>query len=340
VTDNFDFHVVPGSIATEILRESRDSVMDVIRRTYILHDQGATVNPDSYFLRFPEDPASRVIALPARLAGEVRKIGIKWISSFPENVARGIPRAAAVLILNDYDTGYPVACLESAGISAARTAASAATAAEVILGRTGGPAVPSVSFVGAGVIARTIFDYLRATGLLRGSVSCFDIDPSSVDQFTAYGRRLVNGPVAACSRLDDALRADVVVFATTAARPYVPAWTGFRPQQLILNISLRDLPPEILLAANNVVDDVEHCLKADTSPHLAEQVSGSRDFITGTLGEALQDRLFFDPDRPTVFSPFGLGVLDIAVGDLVLERALASGRALAIAGFFGETRRW
>ena len=40
---------------------------------------------------------------------------------------------------------------------------------------------------------------------------------------------------------------------------------------LVLHVSLRDLAPEILLTATNIVDDVEHCQKASTSTHLAEQ---------------------------------------------------------------------
>ena len=104
-------------------------MIDVVGRTYLLHHDRQSVNPDSYFLRFPTKPDARVIALPAYLGGDVDTIGIKWIASFPGNVQRGMPRASAVLLLNDYETGYPVACLEAAAISAARTAASAALAA-------------------------------------------------------------------------------------------------------------------------------------------------------------------------------------------------------------------
>lgn len=61
-------------------------------------------------------------------------------------------------------------------------------------------------------------------------------------------------------------------------------------------MSLRDLAPEILLGSANFVDDVEHCLKADTSPHLAEQLTGNRDFLTGTLSDVMAGRV---APRPT-----------------------------------------
>ena len=77
---------------------------------------------------------------------------------------------------------------------------------------------------------------------------------------------------------------DLVVFATVAAEPHVGEVSWFAHNPVVLHVSLRDLAPEILLASTNVVDDVEHCLKADTSPHLVEQLTGSRDFLAGIGG--------------------------------------------------------
>ena len=138
--------------------------------------------------------------------------------------------------------------------------------------------------------------------------------------------------------LAEALAADTVVFTTTAGEPYVT--TPFKPGQLVLNLSLRDLSPETILAAANIFDDVEHCMKANTSPHLAEQASGGRDFVTGTLAGVITGDVTVPADRPVVFSPFGLGVLDLAVGHFVHERARAAGTAITVPNFFAETRRW
>ena len=123
------FAVISGAQVQRALAGQEKQITELVEATYRLHGAGDSVNPPSYFLRFPDRPSDRIIALPASIGGKVRVDGLKWISSFPGNVAAGIPRASAVLILNDHDTGYPFACLESSIISATRTAASAAVAA-------------------------------------------------------------------------------------------------------------------------------------------------------------------------------------------------------------------
>lgn len=328
-----EFWIVPSDAVSKVLQASVAQVKTTIAETYRWHEEGASVNPDSYFLRFPGKPTARVIALPAYLGGDVDRMGIKWISSFPSNSERGLPRASAVLILNDYSTGYPVACLEAAAISAARTAASAAVTASALLR---GRSPESISFIGTGVIAGAIATYLGTTAHFPKAF-CYDLDPARARSFASTASVALGTAVNVVDDLESALHGQVVVFATTASRPYVPLSTRFARDQVVLHVSLRDLPPELLLEANNIVDDVEHCLKASTSPHLAEQLTGSRSFINGTIGQLLRgDDVQLDPDRPTVVSPFGLGILDIALGDYVLRRAIDHGDAVAIPGFFGS----
>ncbi|WP_340377409.1 2,3-diaminopropionate biosynthesis protein SbnB [Streptomyces sp. SS7] len=330
-----EFSVLPGKDVVELLAGREAEVIDRVREAYLAHDAGDTVNPDSYFLRFPQKPDSRIIALPAYLGGAAEVAGIKWIGSFPGNVADGMPRASAVLVLNDYRTGYPFALLESASISAARTAASAALAATAL----GATAPATVGVVGAGVIARTICHYLTVAGVPFADVTVHDLDGASAAALAGHLDQTYGAP----SRTGDLRRAlgcDLVVLATTALRPYIGADHTLRPGQVVLNVSLRDLAPELLLTAQNFVDDVEHCLKADTSPHLAEQRVGNRSFIAGTLADVLLGRCAPDPQRAVVFSPFGLGVLDLAVGRHLYQRAGEEGRLLPVPGFFGETSRW
>jgi N-[(2S)-2-amino-2-carboxyethyl]-L-glutamate dehydrogenase len=329
------FSVVPGGAAHRVLSEDIPAVVEIVRDTYLLHERGETVNPDSYFLRFPQRPDSRVIALPAFLGPSSGRFGVKWISSFPGNVADGLPRASAVLLLNDYATGFPIACLESAQISAARTAASAALTARTIVA---GDAERRVGFIGCGYIARTIFDHLGGVGLPMSSVDVFDLDPASAELLRAHAGKSV--PATTVSSVEEIFeRNDVVVLATTAGTPYIHD-VALRPEHVVLNVSLRDLAPELLVKANNILDDVDHCMKANTSPHLAEQLTGGRDFVTGTIGMVLRGEIQLDPALPTIVSPFGLGVLDLAVGGHVLARARELGLTREIDDFFEATERW
>lgn len=332
-----EFSVVPGHAVHEALRGRRVDIIDLVADTYRLHGEGGTVNPPSYFLRFPDRPSARMIALPASVGGRDAVDGIKWISSFPTNLQRGIPRASALLILNDPATGYPLACLESSIISAVRTAASAAVAAKAL---TSGRHRPRrLGFIGTGLIARYTFDYLAELGW-GAEVSVFDLNEQYAAAFADYVHENSYCAVERAASAADLIQScDVIVFATTAATPHVtePAWFAHHP--VVLHVSLRDLSTDVILNSMNVVDDVEHVLKADTSVHLTEQATNGRAFLHATLHEVLAGKVVPPSDRTVVFSPFGLGVLDLAVGVYVYRRTAAAGSNTVIDGFFHDLDR-
>jgi ornithine cyclodeaminase len=245
-------------------------------------------------------------------------------------------RASAVLILNELESGRPEAILEGSLISARRTAASAALAARALLaGREPG----RVGLIGNGLINFEVARFLHALVGAR-SFLLHDLDAARAARVAAaLGRVLGDVEAAVAAGAEEVLASSPLVsLATTAIRPHIQELSACPAGAVILHISLRDLAPEAILACDNVVDDVDHVCRAQTSVHLAEQVTGGRSFIRCTLADILSGR---EPARrpdgaPTVFSPFGLGVLDVAVGKLVLDRARATGRGTRIASFLPE----
>ncbi|AKN71926.1 ornithine cyclodeaminase [Streptomyces sp. PBH53] len=334
------FAVVSGKQVRQALTGREKDLVELVEATYRLHGAGDSVNPPSYFLRFPDRPSSRIIALPASLGGAAHVDGMKWISSFPDNVRAGLPRASAVLILNDHDTGYPFACLESSVISATRTAASAALAADWLSRTRTRPR--RVGFFGTGLIARYIHTFLAGTGWTFDAIGVHDLSADSTAGFRGYlDQAGATGQITVHDRPEDLIRSsDLVVFATIAGRPHVMAPGWFEHNPVVLHVSLRDLAPEVLLGAANFVDDVDHCLQADTSPHLVEQRTGSRDFLNGTLYDVMLGRAAAPSDQPVIFSPFGLGVLDLAVGKYVYDQVARAGELRLIDDFFHDLRRY
>ncbi|MFK0297480.1 2,3-diaminopropionate biosynthesis protein SbnB [Streptomyces sp. NPDC090442] len=334
------FAVISGAQVQNVLHGHAHHIVDLIEATYRLHGTGETINPPSYFLHFPDRPTSRIIALPASLGGTTPVDGLKWISSFPTNIEAGIPRASAVLILNNHDTGYPFACLESSIISATRTAASATLAADHLT-RTR-PRPRTIGFFGTGLIARYIHTFLTETGWQFDQIGIHDLSPDSAAGFRLYAEQAGTTPwVTVHDTPEELIRtSDLIVFATIAGEPHVTNPTWFNHHPLVLHVSLRDLAPEILLTSANFVDDIDHCLTANTSPHLAEQRTGTRDFLNGTLNDVMSGQATVPTDRTVVFSPFGLGVLDLALGKYVYDEVARTGGLHVVDDFFHELRRY
>jgi 2,3-diaminopropionate biosynthesis protein SbnB len=333
---DYSFKVITGKQVDKVIRHDISLVKKIIKKAYILHGMGETENPDSYFLCFPQKPKNRIIALPAYLGGEFAVAGIKWISSWPDNVLKGIPRASATLLLNDYETGYPFACLEASIISATRTASSAVLAAEVLNQNV--TKVKSLSIIGTGLIAKHIYRHFIGNGWEIEELRLFD---KNVEYAKLFQDQVIeeskHKDVIVDKVIEVALKSDIVAFVTVASEPHVVDSSVFCPGQIILNISLRDLSPEIILSADNYADDIEHVMKANTSVHITEQKVGNRNFMNGSLYDLLSGKVKVNNNRLNIFSPFGLGVLDLAVGKHIYD--CIQNEVEDVADFFFEKKR-
>lgn len=314
--------VLDATTVRRTIEADRPACLQVVRRAYATHHAGETVNPPSSFLRFPDRQRERIIALPAYLGGPQPTSGIKWISSFPANTERGMPRASAVLVLNDEDTGYPTTVLEASLISATRTAASAVLGAELLVGER---RAPRVGFIGTGLIADHVLAFLDETGWQVDEFVLCDTDPAHAQWFSdRVTRRFPDARIVTGGPEETVRGGDLIVVTTVASTPHIvePAWFGHNP--VVLHLSLRDLGTEVIRGAFNVTDDIDHAVREGTSLQLTAEQQPDLGFIDGTIGELIAGDLVRDTSRPAIFSPFGLGVLDLAVGRWVNDAVSAT----------------
>lgn len=306
-----------------LLEGQESEILEIVAGAYRHHARGETSLPHSLFLRFPGNERDRIIALPAHLGtGAKQTAGIKWISSFPGNIDNGIDRASAIIVLNSMVTGRPKAVMEGSIVSAKRTAASAVLGARLLRNQE----TLAASMIGCGVINMEIARFLRAVFPSLATLYIYDLDRNRALRFREQSEAQFPGLKAiAVDTVNEALRSSSLIsFATTSGKPHIHDLSMCAPGSVVLHISLRDIAPELILKSDNIVDDVDHVCRAQTSIHLAEQLSGDRSFVRGTIGDILIEKCAPRPDdgRIAILSPFGLGILDIALAEYLLQKAL------------------
>ncbi|MDQ1567418.1 MAG: N-[(2S)-2-amino-2-carboxyethyl]-L-glutamate dehydrogenase [Actinomycetota bacterium] len=302
-----------------------DLFVAAVADAFALHARGQTVQPLKPYLRWRPDGhiADRIIAMPAYVGGERPVAGLKWIGSKHDNPERaGTERASALIVLNDPDTHEPVAVMEGALISAARTAAVTAVAARHLAQ----PGFRALTCVGCGPIGRHQVLTLLEQFPSVDTVWLYDVkEPAAVGlaQALAAGHPKVEVRIAADA--ETAVRAgDVVVTATVADGPWLPA-TWLRPGTFLSNVSIMDAGKDVFLSADKVVvDDWDQCNREGKVIHqLTTEGSFSRERLHAELGQVvIGDR----PGRESaaeviLLNSMGMAVIDVACAKAVYDRA-------------------
>ena len=127
-------------------------------------------------------PDAFIHAMPAYIPS-LKSAGIKWVSGYPENYKRGLPYITGLLILNDTETGIPLAVMDCTWITAMRTGAASALAAKYLAR----PESSTVGILACGVQGRTNLEALACLFPLK-RVYAYDILPEAQEKYIAEMR--------------------------------------------------------------------------------------------------------------------------------------------------------
>lgn len=195
-------------------------------------------------------------AMPAYIAS-LDAAGLKWVSGYPGNTRRGLPYINGLFILNDADTGLPLAVMDATWMTAMRTAAVSALAARHLAP----PGPLTLALLGLGVQARSHLEVMAAV-LPVERVQAWDARAERVEAFLKDVPRLAPGkPVAAAPTPRDAVAgAHVVVTAGPILRnprPFIEAnWVAEGALLLPVDFDAMVAPSAMAACQAFFVDDL------------------------------------------------------------------------------------
>lgn len=191
-------------------------------------------------------------AMPAYLKRKAIA-GMKWVSGYSSNVSCGLPNIMGMIVLNDVDTGQPLAIMEGGLITAMRTAAVSSVSAKYLAL----PGASTIGIVGAGVQGRYHLSALKEVLPGIKTVKVFDIHEPTLKLYVERFDAAMPFKVDAARSIEDAIiDADVIVTATGKLESAIYRAEWVKAGALILPVHMFGWDRKVLTAADKfIVDD-------------------------------------------------------------------------------------
>ena len=156
---------------------SMRQIIDLLEEAFLEKGNGKVEMPPKPGIHTMPD--AFIHAMPAYIPS-MRSAGIKWVSGYPENFKHGLPYISGLLILNDLETGIPLAVMDCAWITAMRTGAASALSAKYLAR----PDSETVGILACGVQGRTNLEALACLFPVK-RVYAYDMLPQVQEKFVA-----------------------------------------------------------------------------------------------------------------------------------------------------------
>ncbi|HKJ03706.1 MAG TPA: ornithine cyclodeaminase family protein [Longimicrobiales bacterium] len=266
-------------------------------------------------------PDAFIHAMPAYLA-EMGAAGLKWVSGFPRNAERGLPYIAGLFVLNDVDTGLPLAVMDCTWITGARTGAATAVAAKHLAR----PDSATAGILACGVQGRTNLEALACVFSLE-RVHAYDIDPDKASAYAAEMSGKLGLDVEVVSSPRDAVaEMDLVVTSGPILKhpsPTIQAgWLSPGAFASPVDFDSYWTPEAVAEVDRLATDDKAQMEYYRTVGYFAHTPTPYAD-----LGELVTGRHpgRRSPDERTMSMNLGLAIEDVATARILYARALEAG---------------
>jgi ornithine cyclodeaminase/alanine dehydrogenase-like protein (mu-crystallin family) len=306
---------------------SMAEIIDLLELAFQEKGQGRVEMPPKPGIH-PGTGDNFIHAMPAYIPS-MKSAGLKWVSGFPENPTRGLPYITGLLILNDPQTGVPIAVMDCVWITAMRTAAATAVAAR----RLARPESTTLGVLGCGVQGRTNTEALSVLFPLT-KVYAYDIHRASAEKFADevstrfdLAVTVVDDPRQAVSGCDLVVTAGPIL-----KKPHATILNGWLDAGAFASLVDFDSywhPQALKEASKFCTDDVPQFMHyksigyfQDVPPIYADL----GELVTGTKPGRQ------DPVERTIACNLGLAMDDMAVAPTIYGRALEQriGRFLSL----------
>lgn len=266
-------------------------------------------------------PDAFLHAMPASIPVQ-KAAGMKWVGGYPENSQRGLPYITGLLILNDPETGVPVALMDCTWITAQRTGAATAVAAKYLARSES----DTVGILGCGVQGRSNLEALKVLFPLKKVYAYDKYADRAVAYAQAMSRELEIEVVPMSDSRETVVASDMVVTAGPILRtPHATIQRGWFCEGAFASLVDFDSywhPGALHEADKFCTDDVPQL-------HHYRDLGYFQDIpaIHADLGELVTGRKAGRerPEERTIACNLGIALDDIAVAPLIYERALEKG---------------
>ncbi len=299
---------------------SMKEVLKAVDQGFCLKGLGRTEMPPKRGIH--TRPDAFIHAMPAYVEG-IDTAGLKWVGGYPKNTGMGLPYITGLLVLNDPETGIPLAIMDCAWITAMRTGASTGISAKYLA--TQGS--HRVGILGCGVQARTSLMALVETLPDLSTVKCYDLYPEATKRFIAEMNQLfpelhIKGYESPKEMIEEA---DVIVSAIPiVAKPKPPLDAGMMKMGgLAISLDYDAAWTSSAMKECNkfISDDVDQLLFTRKE---GTYFSGIPENIYADLGEVVAGvKPGREDPKERIFSMnMGIAVDDMVTAKRVYERAL------------------